>query len=96
MIRPEMAPLKVLMRQGLPHRRFHDIRHACALLLAQGLVLKVIPEILGHSTITITAHLHAHVMMGAKRQPAAEMDATLGDDAEDTQVRPVRVAELDA
>ena len=69
---------RVLRRVGLPHQRFHDLRHACAsLLLAQGLDLKVIQEILGHSTITITADLYAHVMMGAKRQAAAQMDAML-------------------
>ena len=38
----------------------------------------MIQEILGHSTITITADLYAHVMMGAKRQAAAQMDAMLG------------------
>jgi hypothetical protein len=49
--------------------------------------LKVIQEILGHSTITITADLYAHVMMGAKRQAAAQMDAMLGvDDDDDVSV----------
>jgi integrase len=71
---------RVLKRAGLPHQRFHDLRHACAsLLLAQGLDLKVIQEILGHSTITITGNLYAHVMLGLKRHASAEMDALLGD-----------------
>jgi hypothetical protein len=62
----------------LPHQRFHDLRHACAsLLLAQGLDLKVIQEVLGHSTITITGDLYAHVLMGLKRQAADRMDAVL-------------------
>src|SRR6266568_7520376 len=70
---------RILKREGLPHQRFHDLRDACAsLLLAQGLELKVIQEILGRSTITITADLYAHVMMGAKRETAAQMDAMLG------------------
>jgi integrase len=70
---------RVLRDLGLPHQRFHDLRHACAsLLLAQGLDLKVISEILGHSTITITANLYAHVLMGLKRQAASQMDALLG------------------
>lgn len=51
---------RVLKREGLPHQRFLDLRHACAsLLLAQGLDLKVIQDILGHSTITITDDLYA-------------------------------------
>jgi integrase len=68
-----------LKQHGLPHQRFHDLRHACAsLLLAQGLDLKVIQEVLGHSTITITGNLYAHVLMGLKRQAAAQMDDALG------------------
>jgi integrase len=78
---------KVLKREGLPHQRFLDLRHACAsLLLAQGLDLKVIQEILGHNTITIAADLYAHVMMGAKRQAAAQMDAMLGADDDSDQI----------
>ena len=87
--RPNGAPLdpdlvtdkfqRKLKQHGLPHQRFHDLRHACAsLLLAQGLDLKVIQEILGHSTITITANLYAHVLMGLKRQAASQMDCALG------------------
>jgi hypothetical protein len=47
-------------------------------LLAQGLDLKVIQEILGHSTITITGNLYAQVLMGLKREAAAQMDSALG------------------
>ena len=87
---------RVLQREGLPHQRFHDLRHACAsLLLAQGLDLKVIQDILGHSTITITADLYAHVMMGAKRQAAAHMDAMLGTEPDDEEVAPVRLADIE-
>jgi integrase len=97
---PELATTslqRVLKREGLPHQRFHDLRHACAsLLLAQGLDLQVFQEILGHSTITITADLYAHVMMGAKRQAAAQMDAMLGVDDEDALVRPTSISGLDA
>jgi integrase len=68
----------VLKAAGLPHQRFHDLRHACAsLLLAQGLDLKVVQEVLGHSSITITADLYAHVLMGLKREAASGMDAAL-------------------
>lgn len=49
----------------------------CVTSTCAGLDLKVIQEILGHSTITITADLYAHVIMGAKRQAAAQMDAML-------------------
>jgi integrase len=39
--------------------------------------LKVVQEVLGHSSITITADLYAHVLMGLKRKAAAGMDALL-------------------
>jgi integrase len=65
-----------LRAAGLPHQRFHDLRHACAtFLLAQGQDLKVVQEILGHSSITTTGNVYAHVLMGLKRQAAAGMDA---------------------
>jgi integrase len=66
------------------------------LLLAQGLDLKVIREILGHSTITITADLYAHVMMGAKRQAAAQMDAMLGGNDDVDQVAVGRIGEVES
>lgn len=87
---------KVLKREGLPHQRFHDLRHACAsMLLAQGLDLKVIQEILGHSTITITADLDAQVMMGAKRQAAAQMDAMLGTELDEHEAASANVADFE-
>ena len=77
----------VLKKNGLPHQRFHDLRHACASLLpAQGLDLKVIQEILGHSTITITANLYTHVMTGLKRQAATGMDTMLGGPDEEPEL----------
>jgi integrase len=43
------------MRSGLPHLRFHDLRHAHAtLLLCQGVHPKVVSERLGHATRTRT------------------------------------------
>ncbi|MBI4491372.1 MAG: site-specific integrase [Chloroflexi bacterium] len=68
-----------LARAGLPHKRFHDLRHSCAsLLLAQGEQLRDIMELLGHSQISLTADLYAHVLEASKRRTAARMDALLG------------------
>ena len=56
---------------GLPRQRFHDLRHAAAsFMLAEGVPLKVAQEVLGHSTIAVTADIYSHVM------PAATRDAT--------------------
>jgi integrase len=79
----------LLKRAGLPHQRFHDLRHACAsLLLAQGLELKVIQELLGHSTIAITGDVYAHLGMGLKQLAADAMDGLFDDGSEDEVERP--------
>ena len=56
---------------GLPKQRFHDLRHcAASLMLSEGVPLRVAQEVLGHSTIAITADIYSHVL------PAATRDAT--------------------
>jgi integrase len=70
---------RVLKRAGVPHVRFHDLRHSAAsLLLAQGVPLRTIMEILGHASITITAGLYAHISAPMMRDAADKMDALLG------------------
>ena len=62
---------KAVEDAGLPRQRFHDLRHAAAsFMLAEGVSLKVAQEVLGHSTIAVTADIYSHVM------PAATRDAT--------------------
>lgn len=64
---------------GLPRTTFHDLRHGAAtLLLAQGVPLATIRDILGHSTITLTANTYAHVVPELRRDAAAAMDRALG------------------
>lgn len=68
----------VLKEAGLRHQRFHDLRHCAAtLLLAQGVELRTIMEILGHSQISITADLYTHVIPAVKREAADLMDGIL-------------------
>jgi integrase len=53
---------KVLVDAGLPHMRFHDLRHSAAtILLAMGIHPKVVQELLGHSSFLITMNLYGHV-----------------------------------
>ena len=59
-------------------RRFHDLRHACISLLgAQGVPLKVVAEIVGHSDIRLTQNVYQHVYQEAKRDAANKMDELL-------------------
>ncbi len=68
-----------LERAGLPHVRFHDLRHAAAtFLLAQGFTLEDVKNLLGHSSIVLTSNTYGHVLAGRQRQVARGMDAVLG------------------
>jgi integrase len=59
---------KVLKRNNLEHVRFHDLRHTTAsLLIHEGEDMKTISEILGHSSISITADLYGHVLDEKKK-----------------------------
>lgn len=50
-----------LKKCGLPHIRFHDLRHSCAtLLIANGVTLKEIQLWLGHSNIATTSEIYIH------------------------------------
>jgi integrase len=63
---------------NLPKQRFHDLRHArISLLGAQGVPLKVIAEIVGHSDIRLTQNVYQHVYSEAKRAAAGTMDTLL-------------------
>jgi integrase len=67
-----------LKRAGLPHQRFHDMRHACAsLLLAMGVPDHVVMNILGHSSISITKNIYAHVYPSMQREAADKMGRAL-------------------
>ncbi len=66
---------RILERVGLPHIRFHDLRHTCAtLLLAKGVHPKFVQELLGHATISITLDRYSHVIpaMGDQTKKAME------------------------
>jgi integrase len=68
-----------LKRAGLPHVRFHDLRHTAAtLLLAQGTHPKVVSEMLGHGTIALTLDTYSHLVPALHEQAAATMDALFG------------------
>ncbi|KPI15712.1 integrase family protein [Actinobacteria bacterium OK074] len=56
---------------GLPPIRLHDLRHeAATLALTAGTDLKVVQEMLGHSTITLTADTYTSVVPALSRAAA--------------------------
>ena len=51
-------------RAGLAGVGLHTLRHSAAsALIASGAHLKVVPELLGHSSYGITADIYSHVAM---------------------------------
>jgi integrase len=71
-----------LQRLGLPHVRFHDLRHGVAsLLLAQGVPLRLVSEQLGHGSIQITSDVYAHLDSESKRASADALERAIGDAA---------------
>jgi integrase len=68
----------LLDRAGLPRMRFHDLRHACAtFLLAHGVPIKVVQDLLGHTDARVTLGIYQHVVMEDRRHAAATMDVLL-------------------
>jgi integrase len=59
----------ILVRAGLPHMHFHDLRHSnAALLLNAGVPMKVLAELLGHSSPALTERTYAHVLKPLREQ----------------------------
>jgi integrase len=68
-----------LRRAGLPDIRFHDMRHSCStFLLLQGISPKVVSEILGHSSVSITLDVYSHVTASMQQEAADALDRLLG------------------
>ena len=65
-------------RAGLGHWHLHEARHtAASLMLAMGTKLEVVSQVLGHSSVTVTADVYAHLLGGEKRGAAEAMTAAL-------------------
>lgn len=49
--------------------QFHDLRHSAAtILLSMGIHAKVVQELPGHSTITITMDVYSHVLPSMQQE----------------------------
>ena len=75
-----LVQLKVLLKKaGLPHIRFHDLRHSAAtLLLAEGVHPKVVQELLGHSSISMTMDVYSHVLPSMQQDAISRLNSALG------------------
>lgn len=75
----------LLKRAGLPHStRQHDLRHSCiTLLLSQGVPVKVVSEMAGHSDVSITLSVYQHLLPDMQGMSAQAIDDTLAGEDED-------------
>lgn len=77
---------RVLKEAGLPHLRFHDLRHSAAtILLSMGVHPKVVQEILGHSTISMTMDTYSHVLPSMQKEAMERWRDVFEDRSEDDQ-----------
>jgi integrase len=66
----------LLAKAKLPPMRLHDLRHSAAtILLSIGTPIKVVQEILGHSSVQITLSVYGHVLPGMQREAMNQLDA---------------------
>jgi len=62
---------RLVSAADLPPIRVHDLRHGAATLaLASGVAMKVVREMLGHSSITITSDTYTSVLPEVARAAA--------------------------
>jgi integrase len=77
---------KALRDAGLPKIRIHDLRHTAATqLLERGVHPKVVQEMLGHSTITITLDTYSHVIPSLHAHVAEHMQLLFADRTDDRE-----------
>lgn len=68
----------LLKKYGLPHIRFHELRHSCAsLLLNSGFTLKDVQEWMGHADIKMTANIYGHLDTTRKQTMADKLSGAL-------------------
>jgi integrase len=69
---------QAMERAGLTHVRYHDLRHTAAtLLIAQGVPMKFVQKILGHSSFKVTMDTYAHVLPSMLEDAAQVMEDLL-------------------
>jgi integrase len=67
-----------LKAAGLPDQPFHNLRHAAAsFMLSEGVGLRIVMEVLGHSEIAVTANVYGHVMFEGQRDALDRVGALL-------------------
>ena len=70
---------KVSERAGLGRWHPHELRHsATSLMLAGGVPIEVVADVLGHASIRMTAEVYGHIMQPQRQAAAERMAEILG------------------
>jgi integrase len=70
---------RLALKAGVSLVRFHDLRHTTAtVLLAQGIDVRTVADILGHSDVATTLRVYVHSTEGSTRRAAQAMGEALG------------------
>ncbi len=65
--------------------RLHDLRHSAAtILMAQKVPIKVIQELLGHSSVIITLNVYGHALPSMQAEAVDNMERLFGKDKEES------------
>lgn len=76
LLRRSFWPL--LEKAGLPHMKFHGLRHSAATLLLQANVNpKIVAEMLGHSSVALTLDCYSHVVGNMQEIAVGKVEALL-------------------
>ncbi len=72
---------QICEKAGLGHWHPHELRHSAAsLMLASGVKLQVVSEVLGHSSIRMTADVYGHILDPDRQHAASAMSEVLWGD----------------
>jgi len=64
-----------LAKMGIPKIPFHNLRHSCASYhLAVGTNPKIVQELLGHSSVTVTLNKYSHLLPGVSEEATKNID----------------------
>lgn len=74
--RRHFGPL--MAKAGVPRIRFHDLRHtAASIMVANGVPIKVVAEMIGHASIGLTLATYVHVLPTLQRNAAQVLGSAL-------------------
>ena len=69
---------RIVRDAGVPKVRFHDLRHSAAsIMIAEGVPITVVADVLGHADKSVTMRIYAHALPNGKAAAAETMERLL-------------------